>query len=100
MQQEVVPVTPHPATYIQCDKCSLTNHNMASSLKPNKKVNIVSVSVQTFVFFTQDVFKDLRSKDGNFPKEKVAQALRCLGFNPLQEEVACFINKTGYKKVF
>ena len=55
---------------------------------------------QIFVMFMQDVFKDLRSKDGNVPKEKAAQALRCLGFNPLQEEVACFINKTGYQKLF
>ena len=66
---------------------------MASSLKPNKKVNIVSV-IQNLCLFMQDVFKDLRSKDGHFPKEKVAQALRCLGFNPLHEEVGCFINKT------
>ena len=72
---------------------------MASSLKPNKKVNIFSVS-PNLCLFMQDVFKDLHLKDGNFPKEKVAQALRCLGFNPLQEEVACFINKTGYKKLF
>ena len=73
---------------------------MASSLKPNKKVWIVSVFQTLTFFFLQDVFKDLRSKDGSLSKEKVAKALRCLGFNPLQEEVACFINKTGYTNLF
>ena len=38
-------------------------------------------------YLMQDVFNDLRSKNGNFPKENVARALRFLGLNPGQAEV-------------
>jgi len=36
----------------------------------------------------KDVYKDFRTSDsGLLPKQKLAQALRCLGHNPLQKEV-------------
>ena len=40
----------------------------------------------------QDVFRDFCDSTGQLPKEKVADAVRCLGENPLQSEVT-FINK-------
>ena len=45
---------------------------------------------EIILLLLQDVYKDLCSADGHLPKERVAQALRCLGHNPLQQEVSIF----------
>ena len=42
------------------------------------------------VIHIQDVFRDFCDKTGQIPKDKVADAVRCLGENPLQSEVTQF----------
>merc|ERR1712215_402307 len=41
----------------------------------------------------KDVYKDLAGKEGLLSKEKVAQAVRCLGHNPLNQEVNALTRK-------
>jgi len=42
---------------------------------------------------SQDVFRDFCDSTGQLPKEKVADAVRCLGENPLQSEIRDITNK-------
>eukprot|EP00092_Neocalanus_flemingeri_P003360 GFUD01003598.1.p1 GENE.GFUD01003598.1~~GFUD01003598.1.p1 ORF type:complete len:145 (+),score=40.22 GFUD01003598.1:182-616(+) len=41
----------------------------------------------------QDVFRDFCDVTGHLPKEKVGDAVRCLGENPLQSEIRDITNK-------
>eukprot|EP00091_Calanus_sinicus_P021420 TRINITY_DN6346_c0_g1_i1.p1 TRINITY_DN6346_c0_g1~~TRINITY_DN6346_c0_g1_i1.p1 ORF type:complete len:145 (+),score=36.63 TRINITY_DN6346_c0_g1_i1:212-646(+) len=41
----------------------------------------------------QDVFRDFCDPTGHLPKDKVADAVRCLGENPLQSEIRDITNK-------
>ena len=43
--------------------------------------------VDIILIHIQDVFRDFCDKTGQIPKDKVADAVRCLGENPLQSEV-------------
>merc|ERR1712243_139085 len=42
---------------------------------------------------SQDVFRDFCDPTGFLPKDKVADAVRCLGENPLQSEIREITNK-------
>merc|ERR1712098_882338 len=54
-----------------------------------------SEQIMTFrgMAVSQDVFRDFCDPTGFLPKEKVADAVRCLGENPLQSEIREITNK-------